>query len=91
MDFKKENNRIYLEDDKGDTLAEITFPFLDKDLVTINKTFVSPALRGQGMAGKLMQEAVYTIESKGWKAEAQCSYAKKWLEKHPEKNFLFIK
>lgn len=46
MDFKKENNRIYLEDDKGDTLAEITFPFLDKDLVTINKTFVSPTRYG---------------------------------------------
>ena len=33
-------------------------------------------------AGKLVQAAVYDIESRGKKVEATCSYAAHWLEKH---------
>ena len=89
MDFKYESNRIFLENDEGEMIAEITFPMVGENTVNINHTYVSSVLRGQGIAGKLMQEAVKVIEKNGWKAVADCSYAVTWSEKHPEKKDLF--
>ena len=46
------------------------------------------ALRGQGVAGQLMEAAVDQIRSEGLKARPICSYAAKWFEKHPEQGDL---
>ena len=51
MDFKIQNNEIYYIDEKGEKAAEVTFPNIDADTVEINHTFVSPSLRGPGVAG----------------------------------------
>ena len=58
MDFTYYPNRIALLDGGGRAIAEITFPDIDEDTVDINHTFVDESLRGQGMAGKLMEAAV---------------------------------
>jgi len=52
MDFIKEKNRIYYEDETGNMLAEISFSDLDDQTVEANHTFVDPSLRGQGIAEK---------------------------------------
>ena len=88
MDFTYYPNRIALLDGGGRAIAEITFPDIDEDTVDINHTFVDESLRGQGMAGKLMEAAVNQIQSQGKKAVPTCSYAVKWFEKHPEYNKL---
>lgn len=90
MEFKYEENRIFMEDKDGEIIAEITFPKYDENTVNINRTFVSSTLRGQGIAGQLMEKAVDVIEKNGWKAKTDCSYAEKWADKHPEKSSLFI-
>lgn len=82
MNFIKEQNRIYLLDENGKTIAEITFEELEKGVYNINHTFVDVSLRGKGIASQLVDEAVKFIEDKGGKIEATCSYAKMWLEKH---------
>lgn len=82
MEFQKESNRIFLEKD-GVLLAEITFP-LQEGVCCINRTFVDPSLRGQGVAGQLMEQATAQIRSSGKKARAVCSYAVSWFEKHPD-------
>lgn len=84
MDFIYESHRIYSEDENGRLLAEITFPALDSQTVNINHTFVDDSLRGQGIAGMLMQAAADTIRSQGKKALPTCSYAARWFGKHPE-------
>lgn len=84
MKFNVEKNRIYYEEN-GKTLAEVTF-IGDEDVLTINHTFVDDSLRGQGIASKLLQEAVNEIKRQNKKVQASCSYAVKWLEKHPEAN-----
>lgn len=83
MPFVTESNRIYYEQE-GRTLAEITFPALDDTTVNIDHTFVDECLRGQGVAGRLMELAASELERTGRKAVATCSYARRWLENHPD-------
>ena len=80
MNFIKEQNRIYLQDEAGKVIAEITFQEIEKGIYNIDHTYVNEVLRGQGIASKLVEEAVKEIKSKGGKVEATCSYAKKWIE-----------
>lgn len=82
MDFIIEQNRVYAEDEQGKLLAEITFPQVEDGVYNIEHTFVDDSLRGQGVAGKLMELAVDEIEKKKGKIAADCSYAKHWLEKN---------
>lgn len=82
MDFIKETNRIYAKDENGKVIAEIEFNEIEKGVYDICHTFVDESLRGQGVASKLVQEAVNEIQSRNGKVTASCSYAKKWLEKH---------
>lgn len=82
MDFKIEENRIYLENNEGKVIAEIEFEKNENNKYNIYHTFVDESLRGQGIAGKLVEMAVNEIKSKGGEPVATCSYAKAWLEKH---------
>ena len=81
--FKTEANRIFLSDDAGKTIAEITFCETSPGTYTIDHTFVDSSLRGQGIASKLVEATVKEILSRNCKVAATCSYAKKWLEEHP--------
>ena len=84
MDFIYEKNRIMLPGDNGAILAEVSFPDVDTDTVNIEHTFVDDSLRGQGVAGKLMEAAAKQLRETDKKAVLTCSYAVKWFEKHPE-------
>ncbi|MGI5928821.1 tRNA adenosine(34) deaminase TadA [Pseudoflavonifractor sp.] len=84
MEFQYEDNRIFLPDGKGGVLAEITFPVGADGLPVIDHTFVDNSLRGQGVAGKLMEAAVAALRQSGRQAHATCSYAVNWRDKHPE-------
>jgi len=83
MEFKTENARIYATDDNGKVIAEVTFPS-NNGVATIDHTFVDGSLRGQGIAGKLVQMAVDKILADGNKISATCPYAVSWLQLHPE-------
>lgn len=82
MDFKKTDSSIYLENEEGKIIAEITFLETEKGIFTIDHTFVDESLRGQGIASKLVELAVEEIKNKNGKVAATCSYAQKWLEKN---------
>ena len=60
MEFIVEENRIYFEQD-GRLLAQVTFPQRADGIVEIDHTFVDDSLRGQGIAGMLMQKAADSI------------------------------
>ncbi len=90
MNFKHSDSRIFMTDDSGKLLAEVTF-IEENGVRNINHTFVDDSLRGQGVAGKLMEEAVNQIEKNGEKIVPTCSFAVKWFEKHPEFSYLLLK
>lgn len=84
MDFTYTQDRIYLSDEHNNVLAEVTFPAVDDHTADINHTYVSDSLRGQGVAGQLMEAAAKQLKAQDKKAILTCSYAVKWFEKHPE-------
>ncbi len=84
MNWQAEENRVWVEDAAGQLLAEVTFPVSGENTVDINHTFVDESLRGQGMAGQLLQRAADRIRQDGKRAVPTCSYAIRWFEKHPE-------
>ncbi|MCI6650748.1 MAG: N-acetyltransferase [Ruminococcus callidus] len=84
MVFQIENNRIFQSDETGKILAEITFPEIRQGVYCIDHTFVDDSLRGQGVAGQLVQLAVRKIQEQGGKVTATCSYAQHWLKKHQD-------
>ena len=83
MGFNTEKNRIEYEEG-GKMLAEILFPDSSDGVVDITRTFVDEVLRGQGMAGKLMQRAAEEIRATNRRAIPSCSYAVKWFGEHDE-------
>lgn len=84
MDFKYENDRIYMENEQGETIAEVTFPKVSQNKVNVNHTYVDRSLRGQGIADKLLKALAEDLKKNNKKAVATCSYAVDWFEKHPE-------
>ncbi|GAC1442577.1 MAG: GNAT family N-acetyltransferase [Mycobacteriales bacterium] len=51
--------------------------------LTIEHTVVPPASEGQGIGSALVQAAVEFARDEGLEVEATCSFARRWLERHP--------
>lgn len=84
MEFIHNPNQIAVYGADAVLLAEVTFPSIDAHTVSVNHTFVDDSLRGQGIAGKLMQELVQELRDTDRKAVLTCSYAISWFQKHPQ-------
>jgi len=84
MDFIHEQNKIFLNDSNNHMVAVVTFPKVKENVVNIDHTYVDDALRGQGIAGKLMEETVAQLRERNQKATLSCSYAVKWFEEHSD-------
>ncbi|MPN48227.1 hypothetical protein SDC9_195832 [bioreactor metagenome] len=82
MNWSYEPGRVYYVDETNTCLAEATYVFLDNRTVDINHTYVDPSLRGQGVAGEMMEAVALRLRQDGLKAVASCSYANAWLNKH---------
>ena len=47
-------------------------------------TVVEDAFEGQGLAGRLVREALDDIRSRGLLVHPTCPYVSSWIQKHPE-------
>lgn len=63
----------YVYEKDGQNLGEITWTLLG-DVMVMDHTFVSPTLRGKGVAKKLLDQAAEFARGRGYKMEAVCSY-----------------
>ncbi|MEA4915795.1 MAG: GNAT family N-acetyltransferase [Christensenella sp.] len=86
MEFQIEDGRIFNVNEANELMAEATYVYLRDGVVDIDHTYVNPVLRGQGIAGKLMEALAGELRVKGLKATATCSYAEVWLEKNRAAN-----
>jgi len=75
-----EENRIYLQDENWNILAEIDFEKMDEKTYNISRTFVDDSVRWQGIGGELVERAIAYLTSKWYKVSATCSYAKKTVK-----------
>ena len=87
MEFQHERERIFALDEQGKLVAEVTFP-VSEGVADIDHTFVDQSLRGQGVAGQLLDAAVRQIRMEGLRAKATCSYAAKSFKEHPDQSDL---
>ena len=87
MEFQHERERIFALDEQGKLVAEVTFP-ISEGVADIDHTFVDQSLRGQRVAGQLLDAAVRQIRMEGLRAKATCSYAAKWFKEHPDQSDL---
>ena len=87
MEFQHERERIFALDEQGKLVAEVTFP-VSEGVADIDHTFVDQSLRGQGVAGQLLDAAVRQIRMEGLRAKATCSYAAQWFKEHPDQSDL---
>ena len=88
MEFFSEEARIYCLDESGKTLAEVTFPSSGR-VADITHTFVDDSLRGQGIAGQLMEKTAEQLRARGMKAKLTCPYAVTWFRQNPQYQDLF--
>jgi uncharacterized protein len=59
--------------------------YTERDGVWVmDHTFVPDALRGQGVAAKLVEAAFATAREAGVKIEPACSYVARYMERHAE-------
>ena len=81
MEFKENNEKIWLEDEEGKVIAYVEFPEIG-GVNNVMHTVVDPSLRGQGIGGKLLEALVKKMEREGKKIELTCSYAIGWFNKN---------
>lgn len=82
MDIKHESNKFFVERE-SDELASLAYT-PDDEVLTVVHTVVSPELAGQGVGKKLVSEVVQYARDEGKSIDAQCSFARSVIEKHPE-------
>lgn len=90
MNFTYEDNRIFLSDENGKAVAEVNFPNISDTVVNINHTFVDDSLRGQGVAGELLEAVAVKLRQENKKAYPTCSYAIKWFEKNQDYRDIYV-
>jgi predicted GNAT family acetyltransferase len=79
-----EKGRIYLNDEGGNMIAEVTYTEDQPNVYIIDHTFVDPVLRGQGIASKLVAEVVLKARREGRKIIPLCPFAKREFENKSE-------
>lgn len=84
MELTYNENQVTLTNEDDQVFAEVAFPDVDEDTVNINHIFVDASLRGQGIAGKLLEATAKYLGKQDKNVILSCSYAIKWFEKHPE-------
>ena len=84
MEFHANDEHVYLTNERGELLANADFRETAPGVFDIYHTVVLPELRGQGIASKLVAKTVEEIHRRGGKVTATCTYAKSWLERHPQ-------
>lgn len=77
------NGVFLLIDENEKEVGELTFMLKDEQML-INHTGVNPELRGQGLAEKLVLEAVKYARENQLKIRPFCSYVSVYIGKHPE-------
>ncbi len=73
-------------DAEGDTA--VAYYSLHDGVMTFTHTEVAPAMRGQGIASKLIQGAFEIVRARGIKIVPRCTFVSAYLSRHPADNDL---
>ena len=82
-----EDKGSFINNEKEEIIAELTYR-KEGNKLYFDHTFVSPSLRGQGIADKLLNAGVEYAEKNGYKIVPVCSYV---VKKFQNGKYDFIK
>lgn len=88
MDIVRDNperSRYELEVSGEIAIAEYS---REGDTLLITHTHTPPALRGQGIAGRLIAGLLSDVRTRGLKVRPLCSYVVDYLDRHPDQKDL---
>lgn len=74
----------YIYGSDASSSAEITFSWVDNNLLSIEHTEVPEVYRGQGIGLLMLEKAVSNARENGHKIVPKCSYAAAQFQRHPE-------
>jgi len=78
-----ESRAVFATEVEGEE-AVVEYRKLEGKVLEVYRTYVPNAGRGQGLAGALMRAALYYARREDYRVLPTCSYAARFLEKHPE-------
>ena len=81
--FDGEYGEFYIEDN-GARIAEMTYVKSGEGEITIDHTEVSPAMKGRGIAKKLVIAGIAHAREQKLKIVPVCSYVRAEFERNPE-------
>lgn len=84
MNIKQGTNKFYIGDTEENPTAQIILDDIDKDIITIEHTYVSDALKGQGAGKQLVKKVVDFAKEENKKIIPLCTFAKKEFDKNKE-------
>lgn len=76
--------RHYINDEKGNMVAEITYAVQHPDTMVVDHTEVNEDLQGQNIGLELVEAVVEHARAKGRKIITVCSFAKAIIERKEE-------
>lgn len=68
--------------------AELTYRKVNEHVLDYDHTYVPPELRGAGIGGRLVKEAMEYAREKGYKVRPSCPFVAAFIDRHPEYNEL---
>lgn len=89
MDTRKifhdeEAEKLNLLTETGEHLGYMTY-YLQGDVLTVNHTKLEWKAKGMGFGQELLDAAADYARTKGYRLSASCSYARKMIERYPER------
>ncbi|AWP28307.1 GNAT family N-acetyltransferase [Paenibacillus sp. Cedars] len=81
---------FFLEDN-GKTVAEISYSPQGEGVISIDHTYISPGLRGQGLADELVRKVIDYAREEELKIIPACSYAGHYFDKNMDDRVLLYK
>lgn len=92
MDYKVEEERIVASDEKQPFVGEISFPKVTgvPNRVVVERVFVHPDYRGQGIAAELVSQFVKYATAHKLTVKLMCPYTVKQFGIHPEYQQLLL-
>lgn len=79
VQHQPERQRFVLVVDGVEALLE--YRMLAADVIDFVHTYVPAALRGKGLASRLVGAGVAHARARGWRVIGTCSYVAAWLER----------
>ncbi|MGE4339456.1 MAG: GNAT family N-acetyltransferase [Pigmentiphaga sp.] len=76
--------RLHLADTAEPAILEYTQDPAHPQQIVAKHTRVPDAMRGHGVALRLVQRLVADARANGWRVEPRCSYVRAQAERHPE-------